>query len=74
MPLRTVLDILHVEGITQAYLLKTSTSHNKYLNFQFLENNDLISAKSAAHMLSLNVAYAFLLLNSLITGLCNFLR
>ena len=31
-------------------------THNKYLRFLFLEDNDFISAKSAAQILSLNVA------------------
>ena len=45
--------------------------HNKYLTFLFLEHNDLISAKSAAQIISLNLASTFLLLNFLVTGLCN---
>ena len=46
-------------------------THNKYLTFLFFEGNDSISAKSAAKILFLNLAYTFLLLNFLITGLCN---
>ena len=46
-------------------------THNKYLTFLFLEHNDPISAKSAAQILSLNLASTFLLLNFLVTGLCN---
>ena len=46
-------------------------THNKYLTFLFLEDNDSISAKSAAQILSLNLAYIFLLLNFLIAGLRN---
>ena len=46
-------------------------THNKYLTFLFFEDNDPISAKSAAQILSLNLAYTFLLLNFLITGLCS---
>ena len=46
-------------------------THNKYLTFLFLEENDSISAKSAAQILALNLALTFLLLNFLITGLCN---
>ena len=45
--------------------------HNKYLTFLFFGDNDSISAKSAAQILSLNFAYLFLLLNFLITGLCS---
>ena len=46
-------------------------THNKYLTFSFFEDNDSISAKSAPQILYLNLAYTFLLLNFLITGLCN---
>ena len=46
-------------------------THNKYLTFLFLEDNDSISAKSAAQILSLNLAYTFLLLNFLIADLRN---
>ena len=46
-------------------------THNKYLTFLCFEDSDSITAKSAAQILSLNLAYAFLLLNLLITGLCN---
>ena len=41
-------------------------THNKYLTFLFFEENDSISAKSAAKILSLNLAYTFSLLNFLI--------
>ena len=53
-------------------LVTTSMTHNKYLAFSYLENNDPIPAKSAAKILSLNLAQTFLLLNVLITGLCNY--
>ena len=66
--LRTVLAYLSFKGLTHAYLLKTSMAHNKYLTFLFFEDNDSISAKSAAQILSLNLACTFLLLNFLITG------
>ena len=46
-------------------------SHNKYLTFLFFEDNDHISAKSAAQILSLNLAKTFLVWNFLIIGLCN---
>ena len=46
-------------------------AHNIYLTFLFIKGNDSISAKSAAQILSLNLAYTFLFLNFLITGLCN---
>ena len=42
--------------------------HNKYLTFLFFEDNDPISAKSAAQKLLLNLAWIFRLLNFLITG------
>ena len=51
--------------------MKTSITHNKYLIILFLEGNDPISAKSTAQISSLNLAYTFLLLNFVITGLCN---
>ena len=51
--------------------MKTSMTHNKCLTFLFLEDNDSISARYAAQILSLNLAYTFLLLNFLTTGLCN---
>ena len=38
-------------------------THNEYLTFLFLEDNDSISAKSAAQILSLNLAYTILLLD-----------
>ena len=62
---------LSSQGLTQAYFMKTSIMHNKHLTPQFLEDNDLISAKSAAQILSLNFAYILVLWNFLITGLCN---
>ena len=48
-------------------------AHNKYLTYLFLffAGNDSISANRAAQILSLNLSYTFLLLNFLITGLCN---
>ena len=46
-------------------------AHNKYLILRLEEDNESLSAKSAAQILSLNLAQTFLLLNFLITGLCN---
>ena len=46
-------------------------AHNKYLMLLLFEESDSISAKSAAQILSLNLAYTFLLLNYLIACLCN---
>ena len=43
----------------------------KYLTFLLLEDNDAISAKSAAQIFSLNLAWTFLLLDFLITSLSN---
>ena len=54
------------------YLVKTSITHNKYLTFWLKKDNNLISVKSAAEILSLNLAKNFRLLNFLIIGLCNF--
>ena len=45
--------------------------HNIYLTFLFLEDNDPILAKSAEQILALNFTQPYLLLNFLITGLCN---
>ena len=53
--LRTVLPFLSFKGLTLAYLVKTSITHNKYLTFRFIEFNDPISAKSVDQILSLNL-------------------
>ena len=53
---RTVLPFASLKGLTHAYLMKTFMTHKKYLTFLFLEDNDLISAKSAAQILSFNLA------------------
>ena len=45
---RSLLPFLSVKGLTHVYLVKTSMTHNKYLTFSFLEDNDPISAKSTA--------------------------
>ena len=50
---RTALAFLSFKGLPQVYLVKTSITHNKYLTPQFLEDNDPISYKSAAQILSL---------------------
>ena len=50
--------------------MKASLTHNKYLTLLF-EGNNFISAKSAAKILSLNLAQTIVLLNFLITSLCN---
>ena len=41
-PLKTVLVLLSLKSLTQAYLMKTSMTHNKYLTSRFLEDNDPI--------------------------------
>ena len=64
---RTVLHFLSFKGLAHAYLV----THNKYLTLLFFEDNDSISAKSAAKILSLNVAYTFVFSNFLISDLCN---
>ena len=35
--------------LSEAYVVKTSITHNKYLTPQFLEDNDPFSTKSAAN-------------------------
>ena len=54
-------------------MVKTSIAHNKYLTSRVKEDNDSISTKSEAQILSLslNLVYNFLFKNFLITGLCN---
>ena len=42
--------------LTHGYLVKTSIAHNRYLTFLFFEVNGSISAKSAAQIMSLNLA------------------
>ena len=64
---KTVLPFLSFEVLIHSYLVKTSMTHNKYLRFLILEDNDPSSAKSAAQILSLNLAKTFFLT----TGLCS---
>ena len=52
----TALAFLSFKGLTQAYLMKTSIIHNKYLTPRFLEDKDPLSAQSAVQVLSLNLA------------------
>ena len=54
--LRTALPFLSFKCLTHAYFLATSMTHNNYLTFRLLEDNDPISAKSAAKILSLKLA------------------
>ena len=44
------------EGLTHAYLVKTSIAHNEYLRPWFFKDSDPISAESAAQILSFNLA------------------
>ena len=46
-------------------------TYNILLTVLFFEDNGSISAKYAAQILPLNLAETFLLLNFLVTGLCN---
>ena len=41
-PLKIVLVLLSLKSLTQAYLMKISMTHNKYLTSRFLEDNDPI--------------------------------
>ena len=52
-------------------IFQASIMHKKYLTFLFFEDNDSIAAKFTAQILSLNLAETFLLLNVLVTDLCN---
>ena len=63
------MPFLSFKGITQAYLLKTSITHNKNLNPLLNLLYNCISAKTMPQILSLNEEYTFLLLNFLIIGL-----
>ena len=53
---RTVLPFLTFKGLTNAYLVKTSMTQNRYITFLFFEDNDPVSAKAGAQILSLNPA------------------
>ena len=52
---KILLPFLPFKGLTYAYIVKISMGHNEYLTFLFFEDNDPISAKSAAQILSLNL-------------------
>ena len=60
------------QRINPSIFCKTSITHNKYLTFSFLKDNDPIAAKSAAQILPLNLAQTPLLLSFLVTGLCHY--
>ena len=60
---KTVLIFLAFKGLTYAHLVKISMTYftsNKHLTFLFFEDNDPMSAKSAAQILSLNHEKAFI--------------
>ena len=67
--LTILIPFLSFKGTTQAYLLKISITHNKYLIPLLYLLNNSISAKSAPQILSLNVEYTLLFSNFLIIGL-----
>ena len=50
-----------IQSFIQEYLVKMSITHNKYSTLRFLEDNDPISAKSAAQTFVLKLAYTFFL-------------
>ena len=52
---KTVSPFSYLKALTHVYLTKTFMAHNKYLIFLIFEDNDSISAKSAAEILSLNL-------------------
>ena len=66
-----LIPFLSFNGTTNAYLLNKSIAHKRYLIPLFFLLNDCMPAKSSPHILSLNCEYTFILLNFLITGLCN---
>ena len=49
-----LLAFLSFKGSTQAHFVKTSITTNKFLTLRLKEDNDLISAISAAQVLSIN--------------------
>ena len=54
------MDFLSLEGLTQAYLVKISMTHNKHLTPRFKKYNEPISTNSAVQILSLNLAYVII--------------
>ena len=66
-----VIPFLSFKGITHAYLLKISITHNKNLNPLVNLLIKFISARSAPQILSLKNESNFLFLNFLIIGLCD---
>ena len=65
------MTFLTFKDLAHTHLAKRSMAYNNYLTFLFLEENDPIAAKSAVQILSLNLAWHFLFLICLVTGLCN---
>ena len=66
-----LMPFLSFKGIIQAYLLKTSITHNKNLNPLLNLPINWISAKSAPQILSLNLEQTVLFKKNLIIGLSN---
>ena len=67
-----VIPFLSFKGITHAYLLKISITHNKKQITLLNLLVKYISAKSTPQMLSIKGKYTFLFWDFLIIGLCNF--
>ena len=61
-PVKAVLAFLSFKSLNQTNL-KTYVTHNKYLTYWFLEDNDQLSFNFAGQILSFNMAYTFLYLN-----------
>ena len=69
--IKNCVDFSFVKGLTPAYIVETSPARNKYLTSLLKEDNDPISTKSFAQILSLNLVWTLLHLNFLIPGFCN---
>ena len=68
----TVIPFLSFKGITHAYLLKLSITHNKDRIPRLNLLLNCLPARSAPQILSIKDECTFLLLNFLINGLCNY--
>ena len=58
----TVSAFLSFKGLTHAYLMKTSITHNKYLALHLIEDNDLISFHNSDARTPSNLVQTFLLI------------
>ena len=65
------MPFLSFKGITYAYLLQISITHNKNLNLLLNLLINYISVRSAPQILSIKDDSTFLFSNFLIVGLCN---